>query len=84
MAQVLYYHHARSVTQTTHEMSGYVTKRGVNVIAIPAGSFIDWDNMVEKYGRNIETTMTLSAMVMMARASSTSTWGGVTMVPITA
>ena len=63
MAQVLYYHHARSVTQTTHEMSAYVTKRGVNVSAIPAGSFIDWDNMVEKYGRNIETTPEQDAAV---------------------
>ena len=63
MAQVLYYHHARSVTHTTHEMSAYVTKRGVNVSAIPAGSFIDWDNMVERYGRNVETTPEQDAAV---------------------
>ena len=56
MAQVLYYHHARSVTQTTHEIPAYVTDRGVSVAAVPAGSFIDWDNMVDKYGRNVETT----------------------------
>ncbi len=63
MAQVLYYHHARSVTQTTHEIAAYVTKRGVEVSAIPAGSFIDWDNMVEHYGANVETTPEQDAAV---------------------
>ena len=56
MAQVLYYHHARSVNSITHDIPAYVTERGVSVDAVPAGSFIDWDNMVEAYGRNIETT----------------------------
>ena len=63
MAQVLYYHHARSVTHTTHEIPAYVTKRGVEVSAIPAGSFIDWDNMVSRYGRNLETTPEQDAAV---------------------
>ena len=63
MAQVLYYHHARSVTQTTHEMAAYVTKRGVSVSAIPAGSFIDWDNMAERYGLSVETTPEQDAAV---------------------
>ena len=49
MAQVLYYHRSRSVAQTTHEMAAYVTPRGVSVDAVPAGSFIDWDNMVDRY-----------------------------------
>ena len=56
MAQVLYYHHARSMTHTTHEMPAYVTDRGVSVEAVPAGAFIDWDNMVDRYGSNVETT----------------------------
>lgn len=56
MAQVLYYHHARSVTQTTHEIPSYVTEDGLSVDAVPAGSFIDWDNMVDKYGINAVTT----------------------------
>ena len=56
MAQVLYYHHARSMTHTTHEMPTYVTDRGVSVEAVPAGAFIDWDNMVDRYGSNVETT----------------------------
>ena len=63
MAQVLYYHHARSVTHTTHEMPAYVTDRGVSVDAVPAGSFIDWDNMVERYGRSVETTAEQDAAV---------------------
>ena len=55
MAQVLYYHRDRSVSQTTHEMSAYVTARGVSVDAVPAGSFIDWANMVDRYA-GITTT----------------------------
>ena len=55
MAQVLYYHRSRSVTQTTHEMAAYVTPRGVSVDAVPAGSFIDWDNMLDRY---LNTTTT--------------------------
>ena len=63
MAQVLYYHRARSVTQTTHEIPAFVTKRGVEVSAIPAGSFIDWNNMMERYGSNVETTPEQDAAV---------------------
>ncbi len=55
MAQVLYYHRERSVSQTTHEMAGYVTERGVSVEAVPAGSFIDWDNMVDRYAGTTTT-----------------------------
>lgn len=63
MAQVLYYHHARSVDRTTHEIPSYVTEDGVSVDAVPAGSFIDWDNMVEKYGIFAETTAEQDAAV---------------------
>lgn len=55
MAQVLYYHRERSVSQTTHEMAGYVTERGVSVEVVPAGSFIDWDNMVDRYAGTTTT-----------------------------
>lgn len=55
MAQVLYYHRERSVSQTTHEMAGYVTERGISVEAVPAGSFIDWDNMVDRYAGTTTT-----------------------------
>ena len=56
MAQVLYYHRNRSVSQTTREMTSYVTERGVSVDAVPAGSMIDWENMVDSYKANIPTT----------------------------
>ena len=49
MAQVMYYHRANSVTQTTYEMPAYCTDDGVYVDAVPAGSFIDWDNMLDSY-----------------------------------
>ena len=49
MAQVLYFHRANSVSQTTHEMPAYVTPGGVYVEGVPAGSFIDWDNMLDSY-----------------------------------
>ena len=56
MAQVLYYHRSRSVTQTTHDMAAYVTtSHGVSVDAVPAGSFIDWDNMVDRYAGTTTT-----------------------------
>ncbi len=50
MAQLMYYHRNRSVSQTTHEIPAYTTEtRQIYVDAIPAGSFIDWDNMVDDY-----------------------------------
>lgn len=51
MAQVLYYHRANSVSQITHEIPAYVTSDGVYVDEIPAGSFIDWDNILDSYWR---------------------------------
>ena len=50
MAQVMYYYRDRSVNQTTYEIPAYTTKtRGINIDAIPAGSMIDWDNMIDSY-----------------------------------
>lgn len=50
MAQLMYYHRNRSVSQTTHEIPAYTTRtHQIHVDAIPAGSFIDWDNMVDNY-----------------------------------
>ena len=49
MAQVMYYHHANSVDRTTHDMPAYTTSIGESVEAVPAGSFIDWDNMMSSY-----------------------------------
>ena len=59
MAQVMYYHRHSSVTQTTTEIPAYVCKTNwhtstetlghISVNAIPAGSIIDWDNMLNAY-----------------------------------
>ena len=57
MAQVMYYHRARSVSYTTSEIPGYTTStRGINVDAIPASSFIDWDNMIDRYAKQDNPT----------------------------
>ena len=50
LAQVMYYHRARSVNQTVREIPAYTTwTKNFSVDAIPAGSAIDWDNMVDEY-----------------------------------
>ena len=66
MAQVMYYHRARSVSQTTHEIPAYVTYNlGLNVDAIPAGSPIDWDNMVDDYRDGPTSTQMLAVANLM-------------------
>lgn len=50
MSQVMYFHRARSVNQTTQEIPGYITAKNKIVIdPIPAGSFIDWEKMKRIY-----------------------------------
>ena len=59
MAQVMYYHRATSVTQTTATIPAYDcrtlwlngsdTLGHIHVDSIPAGSPIDWDNMLDSY-----------------------------------
>ncbi len=65
MAQVMYYHRARSVTQTTTQIPAYTCRHRwnsgtdtmqIHVAAIPAGSPIDWDNMLDSYGSSATTT----------------------------
>ena len=52
MAQLMYYHRAKSVTKTTATIPSYTTKTyGINVDAIPVGTPIDWDNMLDSYDR---------------------------------
>ena len=67
MAQVLYYHRANSVSQTTHEMSDYVTPDGLYVGAIPAGSFIDWDNILDSYWHVNATEEQMDAVAWLMR-----------------
>jgi hypothetical protein len=50
LAQVMYYHRARSVKQTVREIPAYTTwTKHFSIDAIPAGSAFDWDNMVDEY-----------------------------------
>ena len=53
MAQVLYYHRAKSVTETQADIPAYnltsETYGTQTVPGIPAGSPIDWDNMLDTY-----------------------------------
>ena len=57
LAQVMYYHRARSVNQTVREIPAYITwTKNFSVDAIPAGSAIDWDNMVDEYNNTSTET----------------------------
>lgn len=67
MAQVLYFHRANSVAQTTHEMPDYYTSGGVYVDVIPAGSLIDWDNMLDSYWRVSATEEQINAVAWLMR-----------------
>lgn len=56
MAQVLYHHRARAVTSTQAQIPAYTssytysgTNYSINVPAVPKGSAIDWNNMVDAY-----------------------------------
>lgn len=55
MAQVMYYHHATSTNQTLAEIPAYQCRTNwngygqISVAAVPAGSTIDWDNMIDNY-----------------------------------
>ena len=66
MAQVMYYHRANSVPQTTAQIPAYNcrtlwlngsdTLGHIHVDAIPAGSPIDWSNMLDSYSGSATTT----------------------------
>ena len=57
MAQLMYYHRGRSVSRTTHEIPAYVTlAQGLNIEPVPAGSVIDWDNMIDSYTTGMGVT----------------------------
>ena len=56
MAQVMYYQRAKSVTEVQNDIPAYDTYTShpqygkLHVEGIPAGSPIDWDNMLDTYG----------------------------------
>ena len=49
IAQILYFHRAKSVLEIQKDIPGY-TYNGMNIAGVPAGSPIDWDNMIDNYG----------------------------------
>lgn len=57
-AQIMYYHRSKMVTETQAAMPAYETSSAhetyghLHVEGIPAGSPIDWDNMIDIYGNN--------------------------------
>ena len=52
MAQVMYFQRDKSVTETQADIPAYTSNGDykVKVDGIPAGSTIDWDNMLDTYG----------------------------------
>ena len=57
MAELLYYHRANTDSQLAAEIPAYRTRtRNIHVDAIPAGSFIDWENMIDDYGDGSNAT----------------------------
>ncbi len=58
MAQLMYFHRHSSSNVTTREIPAYISyQREIYVDAIPAGSFIDWENMIDLYhGQGISPT----------------------------
>ena len=61
MAQVMYYHRANSTDRTLAEIPGYSCRTNwsglgqIAVSAVPSGSVIDWDNMIDRY-RGVSST----------------------------
>ena len=48
-AQIMYYFRDRSINQTLEDIPGYDQDNGIHVDTIPAGSVIDWGNMLDRY-----------------------------------
>lgn len=71
MAQILYYQHAKSVTETQAEMPSYATATAhpdygkLNVEGIPSGSPIDWDNMLDTYSSTATAKQQLAVAQLM-------------------
>ena len=71
MAQVLYYQRAKSVTETQADMPAYSTRTAhadygkLAVDGIPAGSPIDWDNMLDSYTSSATAKQQLAVAQLM-------------------
>ena len=71
MAQVLYYQRAKSVSETQAAIPAYDTYTAhptyghLHVEGIPAGSPIDWDNMLDSYGSGATAKQKLAVAQLM-------------------
>lgn len=71
MAQILYYQRAKSVTETQADMPSYETNTAhpdygkLAVAGIPAGSPIDWDNMLNTYTSSATAKQQLAVAQLM-------------------
>ena len=71
MAQILYYQRDKSVTEVQADIPGYTTWTShatfgqLKVEGIPAGSPIDWDNMIDSYGGNATGKQKLAVAQLM-------------------
>ena len=63
IAQILYYHRNKSVSQTTKEIPGYINSSNQNIVVntIPEGSVIDWGNMLDSYSSSDSNSKETSA-----------------------
>ena len=71
MAQVLYYHRTNSVNATTAAIPQYTSADGLSVTGFPAGTTIDWDNMLPSYGSSA-TAIQQAAVANLMRLCGTS------------
>lgn len=72
MAQTMFYHRANSVGATQADISGYTTSSyGLTVNSIPAGTTLDWANMLDDYSGN-ETDEQCNAIAVLLAACGAS------------
>ena len=71
MAQVMYYNRTKSVTETQDDIPAYYTSTShqtfgqLHVDGIPAGSPIDWDNMLDSYNGSYTAKQRLAVAQLM-------------------
>ena len=74
MAQTMYFHRANSVGATQAEISGYTTSSyGLAVNSIPAGTTLDWANMLDDYSGNETDEQCNAVAVLMAACGASLT-----------
>lgn len=75
MAQVMYYYRDKSVDRTVYEIPAYTTEsRQIHIEAIPAGTVIDWDNMIDSYRSGNPTEEQKAAVANLMKLCGASTF----------